>query len=182
MVILSDLSKKYSRSYLNLFINDFSKNDLDNLSKLYNNLRLNRRSLFYLQTLYFIDKSSFGNIYSIFINFISSFNIDKSLNKLIDLLISDKRLAILPEVLYYIIFYLKRRLNLEYFKLKSAYPLSDNQVEGIKKFIKRNIPQNIEISKEIDNSLIAGFIIYSDNFLWQYCVINQIKRLKNKIV
>jgi len=178
MAILSELSKKYAQAFINVFLTRVSKDDLLNFENFYNDIKKSKIVLFYIQTLSYIDKDSYNKVYSIFLKFISKYNLDSSFYILISLLIDSKRLSILPDVLYYLIYYCKFKLNLEYFTLVSAYPLNIKQVNAIKRFIIKNINKDIEIEEKVDNSLIAGFKIYSDNFLWQYCISDQIKRLK----
>lgn len=104
------------------------------------------------------------------------------LDNFINTLVKNNALRFAPQIIAYFIKYTNQTLEIGDLKISSAEPLKDEVIEKIgkaapdilgKKFKKLNI------IKEVDPSLIGGFILESEDRIFDNSLKNKFKILKN---
>ena len=167
------LAKKYARAFTNVYKDIINKQNIEPLKNFASFCIDHVNAPFYSQL---IDSSNtivskkYGEV-------VKQFKIDDSVNKLIELLISHKRLALLPDVILSIVAIIKDRLEIEEFKIVSSSELDELQLKNIENTLSNKIKKNIVYNTKIDKNLIAGIKVYSDNYGFVHSVAAKLKAL-----
>jgi ATP synthase F1 delta subunit len=98
--------------------------------------------------------------------------------KLIELLVAQRRLALLPTILIAIAHEIKRHINQVAILVESSEPLQQEEQEMVINFFARKINAAVEPTFAVNNALIAGIKISSANFLWERSVARRLRELK----
>lgn len=91
-----------------------------------------------------------------------------SYESLIQLLVAHKRIGLLKLVFMAIIEQYDAYHNLEHFRIISAKPLAENDIELVKKWLTVQCDKKISIAIHVDPTLGAGLILQSRNYRWEY--------------
>ncbi|MCP2519918.1 ATP synthase F1 subunit delta [Candidatus Aminicenantes bacterium AC-335-A11] len=98
------------------------------------------------------------------------------------LLIEKNRLLLLPEIIELIKTYWYERKNIHTFEVISAYPLTEEQKERLRRKLKEKVKAEVEVKYKIDNSLIGGLIIKKGDILYDGSIKGNLLKLKEKIL
>ena len=98
------------------------------------------------------------------------------------LLIEKNRLLLLEEIKELIQIYWNEKKNIHTFEVTSAYPLTEEQKERLKKKLKRIVKTEVDIKFQIDPSLIGGLRIKKGDILYDGSIKGNLLKLKEKIL
>lgn len=172
------LSKKYARAFINVYGSIVKNENLEKLNKFKQFLENHKTALFYTQLISANDANNI--IKKEYSDLINKFNLDKCFEKLIYLLISQKRIFLLPDVIQSIKKIIKEKLLIEEFTYVTTTELSDSQIQSITEFLSNRLNKNIIYKTKIDKKLIAGIKLYSDNVGFEKSIAQKLEAL-NKI-
>jgi F-type H+-transporting ATPase subunit delta len=99
----------------------------------------------------------------------------------IELITKNKREYLLVEIAESFLFLLKKHQNIVPVSIKSARKLEDSTLDQILNKLKSKVDGDIEVTEEIDKSLIGGFIVRMDDKQIDASVLNQLKRMKQEL-
>jgi F-type H+-transporting ATPase subunit delta len=99
-------------------------------------------------------------------------------NSLIQLLLQDNRIIILPEVLDYIAQEYYKRHTIIVCTITSSHVLDQSAVDAIVHFLTVQTESVIKYTLIIDHNLIAGIRVQSDQFVWEYSIRKQLQCVK----
>ena len=101
----------------------------------------------------------------------------EGIDKLIDLLITDKRLMLMADILYEIShLYMQQHAIIDW-TISSSDELSPEEKKSLEQFLVQKTAMQIVPTYIIDQTLIAGIRLQSDTFLWEYSVKSQLNAL-----
>lgn len=175
----SDLAKKYAQAYLNLFSDQYTFQDICNLWRVAQFLSEHHSLLFYvsLPMIEQYDKQRFIDL------FFEKFHLFDSLKNLCYLLLKNKHIFLLIDVLQQIYLLYKQKYNICELKIKSSSDLTDAAIHDIKQFfITLSGLSNVVVRYSIDQSLIAGIRLQSETYLWDYSIAQQLNKLKQELI
>jgi F-type H+-transporting ATPase subunit delta len=112
---------------------------------------------------------------------LSPYNLPAPVYKLIQLLIEDQRLFLLPSILDQLAQLYRIKNNIVLVTASSPQALSTKQIEQIITFLYQKKRTEIAIQTKIDPALIAGLRLQSDSFLWEHSIAQQLKRIERLI-
>lgn len=169
------LSKKYAQAFINLYFNQLSLDLVYNLEGFIEYLDNNKEAFVIIKIPIFkeIKKKE------IFSQLLKKFNLIPIFQKIIDLLMEDNRLILLSSTLSFIAKIYKEKLNIVDFHIVSSHKLTKDQVNDIMLFLKSQTGKIINYTLEVDNRLIAGLKIYSDNLGFEKSIRNQLSLLNS---
>lgn len=107
--------------------------------------------------------------------------LDQYGQNLIRLMAENKRLAILPAVFSQFKNYVREFEAIAEVEVVSAQPLSSMQQEKIAKSMERKLARKVKLNCSVDNALIAGVIIRTDDFVIDGSSRGQLIRLANEL-
>ncbi|MBN6063382.1 F0F1 ATP synthase subunit delta [Aggregatibacter actinomycetemcomitans] len=107
--------------------------------------------------------------------------IDQYGQNLIRLMAENKRLTVLPAVFKEFQHYVEEYNAITEVQVTSAQPLSVAQQEKIAAAMEKKLARKIKLNCNIDNSLIAGVIIRTDDFVIDGSSRGQLTRLANEL-
>jgi len=106
---------------------------------------------------------------------------DSSIQNFLNLLIEKKRIALVPEILFVF-----RSLKAEFERkvpalVKSAYPLSETDIERVAGVLEKKFNRTVEILLEVDEALLGGLLIESGDFVLDHSIRGRIERLSEAL-
>ncbi len=109
---------------------------------------------------------------------IKRFDLPASCNQLLRVVVSKKRAELLLEILRALVRRYQQQHNMLMFCVESSVPLVDEQQEAVRQFLARQTGAFVVSEFEIDEQLIAGIRMQSDELKWEYSIARQLQDLK----
>jgi len=167
------IARKYAKAFLNLYEDQISLEDLDNIRKLEHFFASHKKVIFFL---------SVPNIQTItkeklLDELFQRFNLKTLLNPLVHLLSNSKRLFLIDNILTHIKLIYKKRNDITRFTITSSHEMPPQDIKIIEKFLACQTNKTIISTYNIDKKLIAGIRLQSDTLLWEYSIGKQCNTL-----
>lgn len=174
---IESISKKYALAYLNLYINDLTDTMVEDLARLRKFLYKNKKLYAFLS----IPKLSLEMKADFVDRLCDAFKLAHNENRLIRLLIKQKRIDLLDPVLKKIIeeYHIKKGEIL--LNVYTSHEVNDAQKIIIHDFVQNFVKEKIELKFFLDKSLINGIRIKSYRRLWEHSVRKHLKKFKNNL-
>lgn len=166
------LARRYAQAYADYLGDQFSPHDYTAYQRMYNFLFHHKQALFYLQLETIRDELKTGTIKRI-----AQRHGITNLDKLIDLLQKQRRLAMIGKVLRALIDEYRQRAGLVAWTIASSCKLSAEQEKSIITFLGQTTDKKIEAHFKIDPTLIAGLSMHSATLRWEYSVRKQLQKI-----
>lgn len=109
------------------------------------------------------------------------FGADKEIEKLVNMLVTRKKMIYLGNITQYFEGAVDRRLNQARVNVTSAYPLSDENMESLKASLSQVLDKNILIDSSVDESLIGGIKLNVGGLVADSTIKNHLALLKRAI-
>jgi F-type H+-transporting ATPase subunit delta len=171
------LARKYAQAFIDVAGNQFGVDDLKNAISLKNFLRKNRTILF------FLNLSLGSQVRDQAIDHLfKGFNSKEIFKKLILLLIRQRRVFLLPDIVHHIEDLYQESTNSMSFKVASSDELSESDQKTIVSFLEKKTKKNILVEHTVDKHLIAGIRLKSSTLSWEYSVDDHLKKIKQALV
>ncbi len=168
--VVTNIAKKYACAFLNLFSGQITHADISKIVAAHTFLQDHRETLFFLQLPQFTDAVRLSMIEDL----VGYCALPQECIKLFLLLTTHSRAFLIPDVLWYIEKFYKKRSDSTDFIVKSAHVLNDTQKDRVKAFLYAYLGKNGICTYVIDSSLIAGIRIQSSDYMWEYSVRKQL--------
>lgn len=107
--------------------------------------------------------------------------VDQYGQNLIRLMAENKRLTVLPSVFKEFQHYVEEFKAIAQVQVISAQPLSNDQQEKIAVAMEKKLARKVKLNCTVDNSLIAGVIIRTDDFVIDGSSRGQLARLASEL-
>lgn len=170
------LSKRYATAFLNVFINELSREDIAVIEHVSNFLHNNPRILFFLKISVIPDNKK----REIVTQWLKEENVPLIINTLVELLISEKRLSLLGAVLSEIAVLYKERNNIMELTVRSSHALSKYQQEKIEQFCAHKVAQKkLEYTYVRDPLLQIGVAVESNTIRWERSLRKLLQEIAN---
>ncbi|ABR73707.1 ATP synthase subunit delta [Actinobacillus succinogenes] len=108
-------------------------------------------------------------------------HLDKSGQNLIRLMAENKRLTVLPAVFNEFRHYMEEYNAIAEVQVISAQPLNATQTDKIAAAMEKRLARKVKLNCSVDNTLIAGVIIRTDDFVIDGSSRGQLNRLANEL-
>jgi len=171
------VAKKYAVAFLNQYFNELSTDYIKRLSTLGRFLKKNRYFYIYLlvPSVPVLEKQKALS------RIAQAFDLEKSTKKLMFVLLDHGRIEILDNVLHQIIFYYRRRKNIQLYRITISHPITKKEECKVIDFIKHIAPTAVVADFVVDQSLISGFRVQSNTFLWERSISKQLRDVRRSI-
>jgi ATP synthase F1 delta subunit len=169
-----DVSKKYALAYINVFKEDLDISILDKL-KVAHRFLAEHKNMLFLLALY---ETSNEEKHEIITKFIAFFDLPKSLCKLFYLLMKNKHINLLADVLRDVYCFYKVKYGIEDLEIRSSSELSQDSQKELQDFFAGFSDKKYKINIEQDAQLIAGIRMKSDTLLWEHSIAKKMKKLR----
>jgi|SaaInlStandDraft_4_1057021.scaffolds.fasta_scaffold19948_2 F-type H+-transporting ATPase subunit delta len=173
-VIENTIAKKYAIAFLNLFEKKLTIGCLKSFESFSRFLDANK---LFSATLS-IPSISLKNKIATLEIICTKQNINPLITKIIILLLRNKRIEILDKVIKSILFFHKKRLQVQKFIISTSHTLDEKEKEEISFFIKRTINDTVKTTFIIDKHLISGVRIKSDGLLWERSIAKRLRSIR----
>lgn len=101
---------------------------------------------------------------------------------LVDLLLTTKRIELLPDVLRHLFFLYLEREHITLFEITAAHELPAHEIAVIQDFLARKVGKTLVTGLQVDSSLIAGIQALSTTYRWEHSVRRQLERLETLLI
>ena len=172
--ISKNTAKKYAKAFMAVFPKSITFSDVKKIEIAQKFLQTHKQILLFLQLPQFNQERK----KSMVADLISHFSLPDHFSTIILLLIAHNRSFYIPAVLLAITQLYKEQTNSIEFSVQSTHHLNDQHIESIKHFLGRLLDKNIITTPCIDNSLIAGIRLQSNDYLWEYSIRKHLKNLQ----
>ncbi len=102
---------------------------------------------------------------------------DDQLSNLIEVLVENGRLSVLPEIASLYEVYRAEAEKTIQVEVTSAYALNAKQKDGIATAMKKKLGRNVKLNAKTDKSLVGGAIIRAGDLVIDGSVVKQVQRL-----
>jgi len=107
------------------------------------------------------------------------YELPPTINALWALLIEHKRVLLVPACVEELCLLFEQRENIQRFTVASSHELDEKSKACIKEYLERNTGKNVIQDDVLDNRLIAGIRLQSDDYIWEYSVRKQLRALSS---
>ena len=173
----SIIARKYAMAFMQTVGGSFGEQDLRKTIAIKKFLRKNRSILFFLNMPLF-DKKLIDATLDTLLHGLST---RKMLERLMVIIIKQRRAAMLPDVLHHIADLYSIKSGTMHFTIKSSHELSQESLQAAGQFLEEKTGDRIMYDHHVDQNLIAGIRMMSSNLLWEYSVQQQVKRLMRTV-
>lgn len=169
------IARKYAQAFLNIFKEEISFEDFNAIENLETFFRMHKKAIFFLSIPNITSEEKVKHLDEL----LKNFNLD-ILKPLVRLLIDQKRIFLIDDVLAQIIILYKILKNIMLFNIMTPHQLDKSDIQIIKKFLADKTGKIITSKVLLDKKLIAGLRLQSDTLLWEYSIHKQCERLRQK--
>jgi ATP synthase F1 delta subunit len=160
---------------MNLFGDALTLPLLKNFDSITQFMHANRKHFFYLKVSAIDNRTK----RDFFINLFKQYGAySHGIDKLIDLLIHDKRLILIADILHEICAIYMKNNGIAEWRITSTHELTQPEKDILMQFLSRKTHDHIIPTYLIDSTLIAGLRLHSSTYLWEHSVKAQLNALK----
>lgn len=167
-----ELTDKYAQAFLNVFESTLTDAQLEIAEKVAFFLKERSDFLFLLQV------SRTDNIDALR-SLIRQYQLPNPFFILIAFIIKSKRALLLSDILYRIVYHYNKRQSVSVFTIKSVILLEEDEKEKIISYLEKRIGNRVRATFIVDDSLIAGIVLQSDEYKWDYSIKNRLRTIQN---
>lgn len=158
------ISKKYAQAFLDLFIDQLSRDDIAIVERISIFLNDHQRILFFFKISVISDEKK----RSLVSQWLTHEKAPQPLFTLIDLLINHKRLSLVGYVLQFIVALYKERKGIMGLVVTTSHYVSAEEKKVVQNFAAHQLPEKkLEYSYTIDPTLLLGIVLQSDTVRWE---------------
>jgi ATP synthase F1 delta subunit len=172
------LARRYALAYLYSFDRDISIDVLASFKE------AKRFFLEHKRTLYFLSLPTIAKDTKMHIlkKLFAQFKLPESINRLMELIIVQKRTSLWCEVLQYIVDLYQQQHQLMTVLIESSPKLSNDEINRVKQFLARKTGNDIIYTYRVNPDLIAGIKAQSGTVLWECSIAKNIRILRLSLI
>lgn len=178
LIIEYALAKKYAHAFLNIYKKKFNPEYVKKLEEFA--LFLNKNHFF--QATLSIPSIPLSKKQEIVERISQKLNLSPCIKKLILVLLNHGRIELINNIFSKILLLYKQYQNEQFFIVDSSHELTQKEKNKITDFIKSKVDSHLIMSFNIDQTLISGIRIKSDNFLLEHSIAKQLKIIKQTLL
>ena len=167
MIVCRLLSYRYAAAFLNLFDKKLTVHDLEKIEKAACCLSDYRGYIIALSVVQLSDEKKQNLLHAIMVK---QFELPVVFERLVHLLIEDRRLVLLADTLKQVAALYRDRHGIAQVLITSSHRLDNEQLSGIKQFLARKTGLDIMYTYRVDKKLIAGVRLQGNSFVWEYSI------------
>ncbi len=171
------LSLKYTKAFMNVFMQDIKKQDIESLTQCAQFLSKKQELLFFLN-ISLINQTEKERYID---NICNQFSLSNPYKKLCLLVVQHQRSILLP-IIFNMIKESYMKIKKEYaFTVATPKELTEDQKKDVLCFLQDNLSGNISCKYTTDTSLIAGIRISNGFLLWEDSIKKRLTKFKNAL-
>jgi len=168
------LEKRYAHAFLNVFADVITPKVLASTEALCDYLKKHRRVVFMLKLSVLDDQIKLHGLYEL----CKRFDLPSPFKKLIDLLQTQHRLPLLPDIVCHLEELYMERNQIYPLTIRSSIELMPDERTPLEKFLAQQLPGTILCTYHTDSRLIAGIRAQSTTYLWEKSVARQLRDIE----
>lgn len=170
------VARKYATACLHVFASKFEQDDMRNLVVMSDFLRQNHRLVFFLGLPIISEERK-----SVFLHELAKrFYLGHLIDRLIELLLHDKRLFLLADILRLLSDLYAEKMNILDFTITSHPRISSADLDELKQFLARSTGCAIIYTDYEDKNLIAGIRMQSTTYVWENSIAQHLRTVRKR--
>lgn len=166
-------ARRYAKAFLNVWPEAIDLKSLEKLTDFAYTLQKERRRFFFLYLPHIEERIKDEQIEQ----FCKQMGLTWHFQRLVRVLLMDKRIFLLPEVIKNIGELYTLKHNILPVNIKSSIPLEKSEYDVLSQFLTRKTGALVQYRAAVERSLIAGIRIESDRILWEHSARKQLRLL-----
>ncbi len=171
------LARRYARAMLNIFGNQCTRELCERLNSLAQYLH-EHKGLVQLMGMTYFDDQLQKRVRSILYE---DYGMPQWIESLFVQLIEKRRLYLIIDILRYMVRYYLQASGITLFYITSAIHLTEEQKNECVVLLESLVQAKVICLYEIDEALIAGIRMQSENLLWEHSIKQQLHRLVDRL-
>ncbi len=171
------LARRYAQAFLDLVYDQMEMSDIASFEHAEIFFKTHQHACFLMDLSLLSGESKREAVRTI----ISTYHLPSLVEELLVLLITQKRSALIADVLSQFVGLYKKRAGIMTFFIDSSLPLSDEEKNHIESFLKEQVQAIVLCSYRVTPELVAGIRIQNENYLWEYSVQAQLRAISTSI-
>lgn len=168
------LVRKYAQAFMQVFGASFSREDVGAMQKVAHFFHQRSRALFFLRLPIISKDIKREALYYV----CTQFHVPQAAHTLIDILLEDKRSALLPLIFSKVSEIYYKIHGIEPFTIEASHALSDAQLQEIEQFLAACTGHVILSEYTVNTDLIAGVRLQSATSLWEHSIRKQLAHVQ----
>lgn len=173
----SVLAKKYAQAFLNTYPHAITSVEYESLIKAVDHLE--KQKAFFL--ILSVPTLTFDQRLSALHQQLKPFHLPNEIDRLLKLLLTQHRIALLPDILKQIIIVYEQWHTIMEFRISCSRSLTHNQESTLQRFISQKTGYHVKSKTIIDPTLIAGLRLQSNTLMWEYSITKQLRTIKESL-
>lgn len=170
------VARKYAVACLHIFSDKVKADDVRHLREMSAYLQMNHSTIFLLgMPVITMEKKR-----QFMLKLARRFSLEHVIGRLIELLMHDKRLFLLAEILKIMSLLYREQMHVLEFSIASYPKASHADLEEIKEFLAHLTGCAIIYTDYEDKNLIAGIRMESTTYLWEYSIAQQLRNVAKR--
>lgn len=171
------IATRYAQAFLNLF--SLTDSDLENMEQAIDFLKQHPEIFTFLKIPLLDPQIKRDALEE---SVIEKFELPKSFEKMVEVLIAKKRSELLLLVLEQIRTLYQEQHDIQMFQISSSSELTDTQKKVLEDYLSDATHATIETAYDVDTHLIAGIRMQSDELQWEYSIAKQLKKIRASLI
>ena len=172
------LSSMYAKAFLNIYASEISSEEINSLFTAYNFLSNHQEFIFWLG----VPTLPHSKKILLIDEFIEKLELPNTTKKLIQLLMSHKRIHLFRDVILATWHEYLRRNNMMHFMFNTSHALPFKDQKIMQQFLSDKTGKHIIYTHKINPQLIAGVRLLSQTLLWDDSIAYKLKRLETTLL
>ncbi len=168
------LSKKYAKAFIAVFHEKLSLEVAERIESVAEFLRRQRSALFYVQLSAFDNEATKKKLQQL----LHAFGLQELFTSLIDLLVEQKRISLLPRVMDHIVQLSLEKNNIMRFTIECVIQLTMDELVSIKEYLARKTGKKVICQIKRNPDLIAGLKVYSETVGFEQSIQKYLRALE----
>ena len=173
----SVLAKKYAQAFLNTYPHAITSKEYESLIKAVHHL--DKQKAFFL--ILSVPSLTFDQRLAALHQQLKQFHLPAEIDLLLRLLLTQHRIALLPDILKQIIIVYEQWHKIMEFKISCSRSLTNKQGTALQRFITQKTGYHVKSKTIIDPTLIAGLRLQSNTLMWEYSIGKQLRTIKESL-
>ena len=172
------LARRYATAFLNLFQNEISFDQFMALKQAVAFLAERKKVLFFLS----LPSLAADKKMNIMKQAFKMLELPDVCNKLMALLLHDKRASLLYDVLQFVVMLYEQRNTIMDVALSTSHEVDQQALAIVQRFLAQLTGNDVIYTHRVDKNLIAGIRAQSDTILWEQSVEKQLRTISVSLI
>jgi len=178
MNVARTLARRYAKAFVLTFKDEITPDVFACIQEVVAELKEHRTALFFLSLPSMRDAQKLKAMHQL----CTKLTVSSACNRLMALLVRDKRAFLLLDVFSYVIEFYQEVHNIQTFTISSAQELTQEQLTAMQQFLAHTTGNDIIYKHTVTPALIAGIRAQSTTHVWEISVAKRLRSMRLALI